>query len=159
EGTVRHISKFHSFTFGERMPAQANFCGHLARTMEKAKFDYRHSPHVMQDMWDKFVTIVTVAGMTSLMRAAMGDIMESRDAAAFVMATVDECVQVAAAAGHRPASDTVGGLKAWLAEKNSTFSSSMLRDIERKGAIEADHIVGDMLVRAEAAKLPAPMLR
>jgi 2-dehydropantoate 2-reductase len=158
-GTVRHMSKFHSFAFGERTPSQANFCGHVARAMEKAKFDYRHSPHIVQDMWDKFVTIVTVAGMTSLMRGAIGDIVESRDGAGFVRATIDECTSVAAAAGRRPAAETVTGLKAWLTEKNSTFSSSMLRDIERQGPIEADHIVGDMLARAEAAKLAAPMLR
>jgi len=35
----------------------------------------------------------------------------------------------------------------------------MLRDTERRGAIEADHIVGDMLARAQAAGIAAPMLR
>jgi len=159
EGVVRHMTKLHGFTFGERSPSQANFCGHVARAIEKAKFDHRHSPHIMRDMWNKFVTITTVAGMTSLMRGAVGDIAESRDGAGFVRATVDECAAVAAGAGHPPSSETVSGLKAWFTEKGSTFSSSMLRDIERKGAIEADHIVGDMLARAEAAKIPAPMLR
>ncbi len=35
----------------------------------------------------------------------------------------------------------------------------MLRDTERRGAIKADHIIGDMLARAQAAKLNSPMLR
>jgi 2-dehydropantoate 2-reductase len=159
EGAVRHMSRFHLLTFGERTPAQANFCGHLARTMDGAKLDYRHSPHAMQEMWDKFVMITVVAGMTSLMRSAIGDIVEARDGAQFVSATLEECAAVAATAGHRQDPKSLAGLKAWLTEKGSTFSSSMLRDIERKGAIEADHIVGDMLGRAEAAKIPAPMLR
>ena len=159
DGTIRHMSKFHLLTFGERVPAQANFCGHLARTMEKAKFDARHSPHIMQDMWDKFVMITVVAGMTTLMRSAIGDIVEARDGAALVGETLQECAAVAAAAGYGQDAKALAGLKAWLTEKGSTFSSSMLRDIEKKGAIEANHIVGDMLARAEAAKIPAPMLR
>jgi 2-dehydropantoate 2-reductase len=159
EGAVRHMSKFHLLTFGERVPAQANFCGHLARTMEGAKLDARHSPHVMQDMWDKFVMITTNAGMTAMMRGTIGDIVEARDGAQLVAATLEECAAVAAAAGHRPEPRTLAGLKSWLTEKGSTFSSSMLRDTERRSAIEADHIVGDMLARAQAAKINAPMLR
>jgi 2-dehydropantoate 2-reductase len=159
EGAVRHMSRFHLLTFGERVPAQANFCGHLARTMDPAKFEYRHSPHVMQDMWDKFVMITTNAGMTAMMRGTIGDIVAARDGAPLIAATLEECAAVAAAAGHRPEAKTLAGLRAWLTEKGSTFSSSMLRDTERRGAIEADHIVGDMLARAQAAGIGAPMLR
>jgi 2-dehydropantoate 2-reductase len=159
EGAVRHMSRFHLLTFGERTPAQANFCGHLARTMEGAKLDGRHSPHVMQDMWDKFVMITVVAGMTTLMRGAIGDIVAARHGGPLIVATLEECAAVAAAAAHAPAAKTLAGLRAWLTETGSTFSSSMLRDTERRGQIEAEHIVGDMLARAEAAKIPAPMLR
>ncbi len=159
EGTIRHMGPLHFLTFGERVPAQANFCGHLARLMDSAKFDTRHSPNIMQDMWDKFVMINVVAGMTTLMRSALGDIVAARDGAQLVTATLEECAAVAQAAGHRPSAKMLAGLQSWLTEKGSTFSSSMLRDTERRGAIEADHIIGDMLARAQAAKLNSPMLR
>jgi 2-dehydropantoate 2-reductase len=35
----------------------------------------------------------------------------------------------------------------------------MFRDIEAGARVEADHIIGDLIARAEAAKLPAPKLR
>lgn len=159
EGAVRHMSKFHLLTFGERVPAQANFCGHVTRAMQGAKFDARHSPHIMQDMWDKFVMITANAGMTTLMRGTIGDIVESPYGAQLVAAVLEECAAVAQAAGHRRDAKTLAGLRAWLTEKGSTFSSSMLRDTERRGPIEADHIVGDMLARAAAARIPAPILR
>jgi 2-dehydropantoate 2-reductase len=159
DGDVRHMGRFQLLTFGERVPAQANFCGHVARAMEKAKFDLRHSPRIVQDMWDKFVMITVVAGMTTLMRGALGDIVAARHGAELVGQALEECAEVAEAAGHRPDAETLAGLRAWLTEKGSTFTSSMLRDTEKKGAIEADHIVGDMLARAEAAHIPAPMLR
>jgi 2-dehydropantoate 2-reductase len=35
----------------------------------------------------------------------------------------------------------------------------MMRDIEKRGPTEGEHIVGDMLVRARRHGLAAPMLR
>ena len=35
----------------------------------------------------------------------------------------------------------------------------MLRDLQRGGKVEADHIVGDMLARVRAAGRPATLLR
>jgi 2-dehydropantoate 2-reductase len=38
-----------------------------------------------------------------------------------------------------------------LFARGSAFTASMLRDLEAGGRVEADHIVGDMLLRARAA--------
>ena len=46
-----------------------------------------------------------------------------------------------------------------LTEPGSAFAASMLRDLQRGGPTEADHIVGDMLRRAKALGLPATVLR
>jgi 2-dehydropantoate 2-reductase len=35
----------------------------------------------------------------------------------------------------------------------------MYRDIKAGAPVEADHIVGDMIARADAAKVPVPKLR
>lgn len=34
----------------------------------------------------------------------------------------------------------------------------MLRDVERGGATEAEHVIGDMVRRARAASIPASLL-
>ena len=41
----------------------------------------------------------------------------------------------------------------------SEVKASMLRDLEAGGRVEAAHIVGDMLRRAQAAGLDAPRLQ
>ena len=41
----------------------------------------------------------------------------------------------------------------------STFSASMLRDIERGAPIEADHIIGDLLHRGAGGSHDYPLLR
>lgn len=159
DGTVQHTGQFATLLYGARLPAQSERIAAIARAFKGAKFEHRASPNILQEMWDKFVLITTIAGMTTLMRAPVGDIARSRDGAGFMIATLDECAAVAAAAGFGPEAGTLAGLRDWLTSKESTFSSSMFRDTERKNAIEADHIVGDMLARAEAAHIAAPMLR
>jgi len=39
------------------------------------------------------------------------------------------------------------------------MTASMFRDIKAGARVEADHVIGDMIARAEAAKIPAPKLR
>lgn len=159
EGEVRHMGRFAVLSFGPRQDGQRDLCARLAAAAKGAAFEARNSPHIAQDMWEKFVMITTNAGMTTLMRAAIGDIAGTRYGPKLMTATLAECAAVAEAAGHGLDPRMLAGLRGWLTEKGSTFSSSMLRDTERRGKIEADHIVGDMLARAEAARVDASMLR
>ena len=46
-----------------------------------------------------------------------------------------------------------------LTEKGSGLMASMLRDVEKGGPTEADHILGDMVARAESHGIAAPWLR
>jgi 2-dehydropantoate 2-reductase len=46
-----------------------------------------------------------------------------------------------------------------LTEPGSRFAASMLRDIERHGPTEGEHIVGDLAARARAAGIDAPLLQ
>jgi 2-dehydropantoate 2-reductase len=46
-----------------------------------------------------------------------------------------------------------------LTEAGSTLSASMLRDLEQGNAVEADHVLGDLLARGASAGLELPVLR
>ena len=46
-----------------------------------------------------------------------------------------------------------------LTTPKSPFSASMLRDLEGGGRTEADHVIGDLVPRGEAAGLPCRLLR
>jgi 2-dehydropantoate 2-reductase len=63
----------------------------------------------------------------------------------------DECCQVAIANGHGPRAKAIDTALATLTQEKSELTASMLRDLERKARIEADHIVGDLLRRRAAA--------
>jgi 2-dehydropantoate 2-reductase len=46
-----------------------------------------------------------------------------------------------------------------LTAEGSPMTASMFRDIKAGAKVEADHVIGDMIARADAAKIPPPKLR
>lgn len=159
EGEVVHTSRFHSLTFGERAGGRSTRVEALAKACLGANFVHEASENVMQALWEKFALIAALAGMTSLMRAPVGDIVAAREGAALMHEAYDECAAVARAAGHAIRPDVYRGVRGYLTEKGSLFGASMFRDIEAGNRIENDHILGDMLARARAAGVAAPLLR
>ena len=99
-------------------------------------------------MWEKFVHLATVASMTCLMRASIGEIARTPDGGRLLVDTFEVLVQAAARAGY-PVSDAFKAeYHALFNDKTTAYASSMLRDLERGGPVEADHIVGHALALA-----------
>mgnify|MGYP003425395946 CR=1 FL=1 len=50
-------------------------------------------------------------------------------------------------------------LAGMLTTEGSPMTASMFRDIKAGLPVEADHVIGDLVARADAAKIPVPKLR
>jgi 2-dehydropantoate 2-reductase len=159
DGTVRHLASGAGFVFGERIPAQAAFCAALAPFMARGGFEDRHSPDIMQDMWEKFVFLSCSAALTTLMRGPIGRIASTPHGTTVALEMLAECTAAASGAGFPPRPEREAFSRKWLTDPTSPNTASMFRDLLRGGEVEADHIVGDILARALAAGHPAPMLR
>jgi 2-dehydropantoate 2-reductase len=46
-----------------------------------------------------------------------------------------------------------------LTTEGSPLTASMFRDIKASQPVEADHVIGDLIARADNAKVPVPRLR
>jgi 2-dehydropantoate 2-reductase len=113
----------------------------------------------LQDMWDKWVFLASLAGITCLMRAPIGDIVGAPGGTHAIQSLLGDCRSVAEACGHAPSDPVIQRAKSVLTEQGSTLSASMMRDLEQGASIEADHVVGDLLARGEAAGSNLSMLR
>lgn len=158
-GEIQHLNKLQRLVLGARTDAQRVPAENLHRTLMRGGFNPLLSDAVMQEMWEKFVFLTAYAGMTTLMRAAIGNILKADDGEALLREMLDECVATAAASGHAPRPAALDQMVASLSERGSAGTSSMLRDMARNGPTEHEHILGDMLARARTAGVPAPLLR
>ena len=159
EGVVRHLGPTAGLSFGERDGNRSPRVERIAQAMASARFDARLSTTILQDMWDKWVFLATLAGITCMMRAPIGDIVAAPGGERAILALLEECRRVAEANGHAPADAAMQRAHKMLTEAGSSMSASMLRDLEQGSAVEADHVIGDLLARGEAAGLALPVLR
>ena len=160
DGHVLHTSPFAAISFGERRaaPPRASLA-ELDAAIKKSGIDGGLHKNIVQDLWDKWIMLCSLAATNCLMRGSSGDILEAEEGRAIVMETVDECQKVAAAAGHDPGEKGMQTIRGFLTVKGSRFTASMLHDLEKGSMVEADHIVGDMIARAKKAGIATPILR
>lgn len=160
QGHILHTSPFAAISFGERdgKPARPALTA-LDAAIKKSGVDGGLNANIVQDLWDKWIMLCTLAATCCLMRGASGDILEADDGREIVLETVDESRKVAAAAGHDPGEKGIATIRSFLTVKGSKFAASMLHDLEKGAMVEADHIVGDMIARAKRAGVPTPNLR
>lgn len=158
DGRILHLNEFHLLAFGELDGAATARAQAIASTLAHADFESQLSNAILPEMWEKWALIATVAGITCLMRATVGDIVAA-NAADLITTLLDECAAIAAAHGFAPRPAFIERVRAIITTPGSTFAASMLRDVERGAPIEADHIIGDLLRRGEKTGRHCPLLR
>jgi 2-dehydropantoate 2-reductase len=158
DGIVLHHNELHGLTYGELDGSLSPRVRALEAAFGKALFDARASQTVRQDMWEKWMFIASAAGMTCLMRASVGDIVEA-GGSGIATGMFDECAAIAAHNGFAPRPQAVERGHAMLTAAGSPTTASMFKDIERGAPIEADHILGDLLRRGSGDASRTPLLR
>lgn len=158
-GIVRHLSTTAGLSFGERDGRRSARVEAIAQALAQARFSSRLSTSILNDMWDKWVFLAALAGITCLMRATIGEIVASPGGETAILQLLEECRRAAEANGHAPSQAAMQRSRGMLTEAGSTLSASMLRDLEQGSAVEADHVLGDLLARGASAGLELPVLR
>jgi 2-dehydropantoate 2-reductase len=145
-GRVAHVSDVHRLVFGERAGGRSGRVEAIAAATAGAKFEAAASEDVVLEMWEKWVFLAALAGVTCLARAAVGDVVAA-GGTDLALALLEECRAVAEAAGHPPRAEAMAAAVRRLTHPKSTVAASMLGDVERRGRTEADHVLGDLLRR------------
>ena len=94
-----HLNDTHDLSFGEQNGALSDRVKAVATLMDGARFKAHASTEILQEMWEKWVFLASLAGSTCLMRAAIGDICESPGGTDFIVGLLEECRSIAAARG------------------------------------------------------------
>ena len=131
----------------------------IEQMMGQANFNSKRVEPIEQGLWEKWVTLAALAAGTCLMRGSIGAIVASEDGKAVMEELLAETTAIARAAGYPPSEQYLATVRGVLTAAESNATASMLRDIQKGGATEGDHIIGDMLWRARKLGAPTPLLR
>jgi 2-dehydropantoate 2-reductase len=156
---VLQLMPMQSLNFGERDGRLSTRVRAIADVMASGNFGGVASEHIIQEMWEKWVFLASLAASTCLMRTSVGNILAAPGGRDFILGMLDECSAVAVAQGLAPRAPLLERSRGMLSAEGSPMTASMFRDIKAGAPVEADHVIGDLVARGDAAKVPVPKLR
>jgi 2-dehydropantoate 2-reductase len=148
DGVIKHLNDWRFITFGEQNGEMSARVLGLKAAFDMTSVVAKSVPDIMQTMWEKVVHLSTVAGMTCSMRASVGDIARTRGGTELMIEFLERNAEIARCEGYAPPEAFLAEYRQLFRDRNSTYTASMLRDIERNGPVEAEHILGFMLDKA-----------
>ena len=156
---VVQLAPMQALNFGERDNKMSARVRAIAEIFASGNFGATASEHIMQDMWEKWVFLASLAASTCLMRTSVGNILSAAGGKDFLLGVLDECSAIASSESFAPSGPFFQRTRGLLTAEGSAMTASMFRDIKAGLAVEADHVIGDLVARADAAKVPVPKLR
>jgi 2-dehydropantoate 2-reductase len=158
QGRIVQLSKLQDLAYGEMNGAGSPRVDELDKTMQGAGFNARLSPSIAREMWEKWILLASLGGITCLMRGNIGEVEAAPGGADFAARFLDEVVSVVNAVGVKPDDRFIAETKTLFTTKGSPLTSSMYRDLQKGAPVEADQIIGDLLARARKANIDTPLL-
>jgi 2-dehydropantoate 2-reductase len=158
QGRIVQLNKMQDLAYGEMDGAASDRTRRLDDTMRGAGFDARLSPTIAREMWEKWVLLATLGGVTCLMRGTIGEIEAAPGGAAYALRFLQEVTAIVSAVGEPPSEAFITGAKAAFTQKGSPLTSSMYRDLEKGSPVEAEQILGDLVARGTRAGIDTPLL-
>lgn len=157
-GRIVQLTDMQKLTYGELDGAASDRIAALDATLGGAGFAAAASPAILQAMWEKWVMLAALGAITCLLRGTVGEIAAAPGGADLARQMLDECAAIAAAAGFPPEAAFRVRTEAMLTAAGSGLASSMYRDLSQGLPVEAEHILGGLLVRARGFGVAAPLL-
>lgn len=159
EGEIVIMGPLGAIIYGERAGGTSERCQAIRKALEPAAFETKPSDNINQDIWEKYIFLSTLAAATCLMRGSVGEIVRSTGGEPFMRSLLGEIDSIAQGHGHgmRPKAEAFSA--GMLTDSASGATASMFRDLRQGGQIEGEHLIGDLVQRADGLGLQVPYLR
>lgn len=157
-GRIIQTSEKHDLVFGERTGERSERVLKMEDAFSGSKIAYRLSENINKDLWNKYLFISTMSGITTLLRAPIGPILEQASGRATITQLLKEIVSVM----NRIEAPLPNAIETQLMNQINglgySMKSSMQRDMEKSLPVEADHLHGYLLEIARKEQISVPVL-
>lgn len=158
-GRILHSGPSHQLVFGEMDGAVSPRAEAFLAACQAAGFDVRLSEAIRCDLWEKFVYLVALSGVTCTTRSPIGPILADPDTRALFEGAIAEAAAVGRALGAPLPEDVVAERMAVADRLPPGVKSSMLNDLERGNRLELPWLSGAVVRLGREAGVPTPVHR
>jgi 2-dehydropantoate 2-reductase len=143
--------------FGEVSGALTERVQRIASAFQRSGIPHDVSTDIQRVLWEKFLFITGVGGVTALARSGIGPLLASPEGRALLTTACAEIAAVALAERVPLAADAVEHVVEQAATLPSQWRSSMARDLEDGRRLEVEALSGAVLRRGRAHGIPTPV--
>lgn len=158
DGSVHQLNPIHALTIGGRDPATQQAAAAFVALCGPAKFDAALSGDILSTLWEKWTFLATLAGITTLAQGSIGQVMDATHGESLVRRLHAEGLAVAERSGRPVVESAQAKALRMLTQSGSGFTASMLRDLQAGQRTEHDHVLGDLVRRAQQHGVDTPLL-
>lgn len=158
DGLIQHLNPIHTLTAGGRNAATQQAAADFIAMCRPAKFDAAQSPDIISTLWDKWAFLATLAAVTTLTQGAIGQVMDTLHGEALLRRIYAEGLAVAQRSGALISEAAQTRALERLTQRGSSLTASMLRDLQSGLRTEHDHVLGDLVRRAQQQGVETPLL-
>lgn len=159
DGTIHNMAEWNEIVFGELDGRMSERVTTLAALFPTPQVKAQAVPDIRFQLWRKLVHLGTVASVTTLTRQAIGTVNKTADGPWLIESTLRSIVAIATAEGHVIPEPMIHDYLRVFNAAGSTYKASMLRDMERGGLTEGEHILGYLAEKAAAHGIANPIFR
>ena len=156
-GVIRHAGGDGKIVFGERCGAVSGRARRVATALQLAGIPHAISTDIDRVLWDKFLFIAGIGGVTALTRAGIGRILASASGRGLLTAACEEIVAVGRAEGRLTQPNAASAVIAQAAALPAEWQSSMARDLADGRRLEVDALSGAVVRRGDRHGIPTPV--
>jgi 2-dehydropantoate 2-reductase len=156
-GVIEHTGRVARAIVGELNGARTDRVTSLAQMLAEAGIDVKVGDDIVRATWEKFVFLVGVAGITSLLRSDIGRVRENADARSLLGETMFEAVRVGLAAGVGLDPEFAQAQLSYCDTLPARMRASMAVDLERGRRLELPWLNGAVVRLANEFHVDAPV--
>ncbi|PIW27396.1 MAG: 2-dehydropantoate 2-reductase [Rhodospirillales bacterium CG15_BIG_FIL_POST_REV_8_21_14_020_66_15] len=156
-GLIVHTGTMARLTVGERDGSVTPRMETLKKAFEDGGFDHAVSTDITRAIWEKFIFLSSLSGLTSLCRQPVGPIRENPDSRALFEAAIHETAAVGRAEGVNLPDHTEAKTINFLDGLPPVMKASMLHDLEAGRRLELPWLSGEVVRLGRKHGIPTPV--
>ncbi|MGE7215283.1 ketopantoate reductase family protein [Priestia koreensis] len=158
EGHIIQTSPSHNALFGALHDDQVHIVREMASAFTSTKASFLYKENILQEIWHKYLFITVLSGVTTLMRAPVGPILEVEGGDTLTRQLFQEVEGVMKAIEAPLAAEIIDTQMKTMKSMTYEMKSSMQRDMEKGYSTEVEHLQGYLLTIAKKKKQHTPLL-
>ncbi len=158
-GVVRHTGTLARLVFGEPDGRRSGRVAALLGACRRAGIDGEASDRIVPAIWDKFIFLAALSGVTTLTRQPIGPIRGNPSSRALFVDAMAEVAALGRALGVAVRADIVDRHAALLDTLPADMQASMLHDLDRGRRLELPWLSGAVVRLGDHHGVPTPTHR